>query len=80
MITIRGSPGWRDRQGRRSGWCSARCPSPRRSRTGCTGTYAGSWTSWLRRGARLLREPDDDISWHVLADPEGNEFCVFPRQ
>ena len=28
-------------------------------------------------GARLLREPDDDISWHVLADPEGNEFCCF---
>ena len=35
----------------------------------------------VRRGARLLREPDDDISWHVLADPEGNEFCSFqPRR
>ena len=21
--------------------------------------------------------PDDEIDWHVLADPEGNEFCVF---
>jgi glyoxalase superfamily protein len=31
----------------------------------------------LDRGARLLREPDDVVSWHVLADPEGNEFCVF---
>jgi hypothetical protein len=29
------------------------------------------------RGARLLRAPDDDVSWHVLADPAGNEFCVF---
>lgn len=28
-------------------------------------------------GATLLRSPDDDISWHVLADPEGNEFCAF---
>ncbi|HEY9377254.1 MAG TPA: VOC family protein [Jiangellaceae bacterium] len=28
-------------------------------------------------GARILREPDDDIFWHVLADPEGNEFCAF---
>ncbi|RFU85582.1 VOC family protein [Streptomyces triticagri] len=28
-------------------------------------------------GATLLREPDDDVFWHVLADPEGNEFCVF---
>lgn len=29
------------------------------------------------RGARLLREPDGVIDWWVLADPEGNEFCVF---
>ena len=28
-------------------------------------------------GATILREPDGDISWHVLADPEGNEFCAF---
>ena len=35
----------------------------------------------LDHGATLLREPDDDISWHVLADPEGNEFCAFvPRK
>ena len=27
--------------------------------------------------ARLLREPSGDIGWHVLADPEGNEFCAF---
>ena len=34
----------------------------------------------LDRGATLLRGPDDDIGWHVLADPEGNEFCAFrPR-
>ncbi|HMG31354.1 MAG TPA: VOC family protein [Jiangellaceae bacterium] len=31
----------------------------------------------LARGARVLREPDDEITWHVLADPEGNEFCAF---
>jgi hypothetical protein len=29
------------------------------------------------RGATVLREPDDDIGWTVLADPEGNEFCAF---
>ncbi len=35
----------------------------------------------LDRGATLLRGPDDDIDWHVLADPEGNEFCVSkPRE
>jgi hypothetical protein len=31
-------------------------------------------------GARLLREPDGDISWTVLADPEGNEFCAFTKE
>ncbi len=31
----------------------------------------------IEAGATLLRAPDDDIEWHVLADPEGNEFCVF---
>ena len=28
-------------------------------------------------GATVLRERDDEISWTVLADPEGNEFCAF---
>ncbi len=31
------------------------------------------------RGATLLRARDAEISWHVMADPEGNEFCVFER-
>ena len=34
----------------------------------------------LAAGARLLRTPDDDIGWHTLADPEGNEFDVFARE
>ena len=29
-------------------------------------------------GAKVLREPIPDERWYVLADPEGNEFCVFP--
>lgn len=28
-------------------------------------------------GAQVLRSPDDEVSWTVLADPEGNEFCAF---
>lgn len=28
-------------------------------------------------GATLIRAQDDEIRWTVLADPEGNEFCVF---
>lgn len=31
-------------------------------------------------GATVLREPDDQVSWTVLADPEGNEFCAFLPQ
>jgi len=31
----------------------------------------------VEAGATVLREPGGDISWHVLADPEGNEFCAF---
>ncbi|MBI1379413.1 MAG: hypothetical protein GC157_18340 [Frankiales bacterium] len=31
----------------------------------------------LAQGARLVREPDDEIRWWVLADPEGNEFCAM---
>lgn len=29
-------------------------------------------------GATLVRRRGDDREWDVLADPEGNEFCVFP--
>lgn len=31
----------------------------------------------LDRGATVLAMPTDDTPWHVLADPEGNEFCLF---
>lgn len=29
------------------------------------------------RGATVLLPPGDDRQWTVMADPEGNEFCVF---
>ena len=28
-------------------------------------------------GAQVVRSPDDEVVWTVLADPEGNEFCAF---
>ncbi|HUR12896.1 MAG TPA: VOC family protein [Mycobacteriales bacterium] len=28
-------------------------------------------------GATVLRGPDEENEWTVLADPEGNEFCAF---
>lgn len=33
----------------------------------------------VEAGATVLRKPDDEIDWTVLADPEGNEFCAFPE-
>ncbi|WP_406640110.1 VOC family protein [Amycolatopsis sp. WGS_07] len=30
-------------------------------------------------GARMVAERGGDREWHVMADPEGNEFCVFER-
>ena len=39
----------------------------------------GTLDSLVAAGATMLREQDDDIGWWVMADPEGNEFCVFSR-
>jgi len=33
----------------------------------------------IERGATLIRAADNEIRWSVLTDPEGNEFCLFPR-
>jgi hypothetical protein len=32
----------------------------------------------VARGATVLAEPTAETGWHVLADPDGNEFCAFP--
>lgn len=43
------------------------------------------WDVWGRTpdyqavGATLIRARDDVINWDVLADGDGNEFCVFTR-
>jgi hypothetical protein len=39
----------------------------------------GDTAELLAAGATLLRRKDTEIRWDVLADPEGNEFCVFTR-
>ena len=33
----------------------------------------------LALGARQIDIGQGDVSWHVLADPEGNEFCLLRR-
>lgn len=37
----------------------------------------GTVEKLIALGAGLLRPPDDEIGWHILLDPEGNEFCAF---
>ncbi|MFE9251834.1 VOC family protein [Streptomyces sp. NPDC007088] len=39
----------------------------------------GDVAALLDLGATRLSAPDPEngVTWHVLADPEGNEFCVF---
>jgi hypothetical protein len=37
----------------------------------------GDKAELLGLGATLVRARDEDIEWDILADPEGNEFCVF---
>ena len=32
----------------------------------------------VSRGATVLAGPTESTPWHVCADPDGNEFCVFP--
>jgi len=34
----------------------------------------------LSLGARPVDIGQGDVSWHVLANPEGNEFCLLRRQ
>ena len=34
----------------------------------------------LDLGARRVDIGQGDVTWHVLADPEGNEFCLLRRR
>jgi hypothetical protein len=36
-------------------------------------------TALVDAGATVQRSPDGEVKWHVLTDPEGNEFCAFTR-
>ncbi len=40
---------------------------------------AKSVDALLGAGATLVRRSGDGNRWSVLADPEGNEFCAFPK-
>ncbi|GAA2110457.1 VOC family protein [Microlunatus panaciterrae] len=52
-------------------------PEPKTAKNRVHWDVWGDPDDFLDAGATLLRAKDDEIGWHVLADPEGNEFCVF---
>ena len=54
----------------------SRVPEPKTVKNRLHWDVAGELDELLGAGARLLRARGDDIEWDVLADPEGNEFCV----
>jgi hypothetical protein len=52
-------------------------PEPKTVKNRVHWDVVGSTPDLLAAGATLLRARDDEIRWDVLADVEGNEFCVF---
>ena len=54
-----------------------RVPEPKTVKNRIHWDVRGDVAPLVAAGARVLREPGGDIHWTVMADPEGNEFCVF---
>ncbi len=52
-------------------------PEPKQVKNRVHWDVWGDQDTFLTAGAKLLRPRDAEIDWDVLADPEGNEFCVF---
>ena len=56
-------------------------PEPKTTKNRVHWDVRGSAPALLEAGARMARpsteDPEPDRAWDVLADPEGNEFCVF---
>jgi catechol 2,3-dioxygenase-like lactoylglutathione lyase family enzyme len=56
-------------------------PEPKTTKNRVHWDVKGSTAALLEAGAGMIRpateDPEPDRTWDVLADPEGNEFCVF---
>ena len=52
-------------------------PEPKTVKNRIHWDVTGSVPDLVSAGAAVLRERGDTTAWTVLADPEGNEFCVF---
>lgn len=52
-------------------------PEPKTVKNRIHWDVTGSVDDLIAAGATVLRAQDSETSWTVMADPEGNEFCVF---
>jgi hypothetical protein len=52
-------------------------PEPKSTKNRMHMDVFGDTAEIVALGATLVRARGGDIEWDVLADPEGNEFCVF---
>jgi glyoxalase superfamily protein len=59
-------------------WCFQAVPEPKLVKNRIHWDVVGDPAGLVAAGATVLRGRDDDVAWDLLADPEGNEFCVFP--
>jgi hypothetical protein len=58
-------------------WINA-VPEPKTLKNRMHLDVVGDTRELVAMGATLIRTGDgEDIHWDILADPEGNEFCVF---
>jgi hypothetical protein len=80
-VTESGDDFWYLEQVPGMGWemIFGRVPEPKTAKNRVHWDVWGTTEELLAAGATLQRRRDDEISWDVLADPEGNEFCVFTR-
>jgi len=60
-------------------WVFQAVPEPKRVKNRIHWDVLGDSAGLLASGATMLRRRGDGLAWDLLGDPEGNEFCVFPR-
>ncbi len=58
-------------------WSFAQVPEPKTVKNRIHWDVVGKVDDLVAAGAAVLAEPTPDSGWTVMADPEGNEFCVF---
>ena len=59
-------------------WVFQSVPEPKRVKNRIHWDVLGNSEGLVEVGSTLLRPAGSGRPWDVLADPEGNEYCVFP--